>query len=623
MPRHPLTFHAGGLPHFADRLALLYLALPEEYRGTFYAKGRAMKRASQLGVTEIRTKAMRPDDKHVVIVAGHEDYRRVNPADVIMVAHGVGQTYGGVDHASYSGGKNRDRVVLNLCAGEYDAKKCRESGQPSIAIGPFHIDRYLRQVGWGEIGADAVSDIMRHIHAIKKKEGLRKPVIAFSSHCDVHVCEETRWSFPHYQDEVARITRAYRDEYDFIGHCHPRIWSWFKDFYRRSDIEYVPNFTDVLDRADLYISDNSCVSPDTPILCADLSWRPARDIHPGMDVIACDEERTVPWRDTVRESRRFRTASVLANQRKLLPSYLVRTTHGDLQVSERHPWLVRENVVHRYLVRNRKGEKVQPHSSQHRHWGWKETRNLNVGDEVAFLAQPWLFDEGYEAGWLAGILDGEGCLDSRHLSVSQNEGVVLDRIREVFSKRGLGFTDQITSQRPNCHKLTVHGHLAQKLKLLGSVRPIRLLAKAQQRRFWESFKVNTQVEKAEVLSVEYFGLQEVCVMQTTEKTFVAGGFIAHNSTLYEFAATGRPVLCLNGPQYRRDVHHGLRFWDAVPGLQVDEPHELFDGIKLALDDPQCLGDIRDHAVSVAYGDLADGHGLERAVTALMEYLDAR
>lgn len=352
MPRHPLTFHAGGLPHFADRLVLLYLALPEEYRGTFYAQGRAMKRASQLGVTEIRTKAMRPEDKHVVIVAGHEDYRRVNPADVIMVAHGVGQTYVGVDHASYSGGKNRDCVVLNLCAGEYDAQKCRKSGQPSIAIGPFHLDRYFRLLPWNEVGSDAVSDMRRHVRNINKKEGIGKPVIAFSSHCDVHVCEETRWSFPHYQDEVVRITREHRDEYDFIGHCHPRIWSWFKDFYRRSDIEYVPNFTDVLDRADLYISDNS-------------------------------------------------------------------------------------------------------------------------------------------------------------------------------------------------------------------------------------------------------------------------------STLYEFAATGRPVLCLNGPQYRRDVHHGLRFWDAVPGLQVDEPHELLDGIKLALDDPQCLGDIRDHAVSVAYGDLADGHGLERAVTALMEYLDAR
>lgn len=59
-----------------------------------------------------------------------------------------------------------------------------------------------------------------------------------------------------------------------------------------------------------------------------------------------------------------------------------------------------------------------------------------------------------------------------------------------------------------------------------------------------------------------------------------------SSTIYEMAALDRPVIILNAPWYRRNVSHGLRFWDHLPGPTVDEPFHLADTIRRALTDDQ-------------------------------------
>jgi len=77
-----------------------------------------------------------------------------------------------------------------------------------------------------------------------------------------------------------------------------------------------------------------------------------------------------------------------------------------------------------------------------------------------------------------------------------------------------------------------------------------------------------------------------------------------SSTLYEFAALGRPVIVLNAPWYRRDVHHGLRFWEHMPGIQVDHPDELHAAIDIALN-RDTWADARRAAVQHVYPHLGN------------------
>jgi hypothetical protein len=96
----------------------------------------------------------------------------------------------------------------------------------------------------------------------------------------------------------------------------------------------------------------------------------------------------------------------------------------------------------------------------------------------------------------------------------------------------------------------------------------------------------------------------------------------NTSALFEFASLDRPVVVLNAPWYRRDVEHGLRFWSAVPGVQVDEPDDLIPTIEAQLLDVTLGASERQRAASVAYAH-ADGRAAARAAEAIMEACDAQ
>jgi hypothetical protein len=103
-----------------------------------------------------------------------------------------------------------------------------------------------------------------------------------------------------------------------------------------------------------------------------------------------------------------------------------------------------------------------------------------------------------------------------------------------------------------------------------------------------------------------------------------------SSTLYEFCVTGKPVVVLNAPWFRREIKGDIRFWDyADVGPQVDEPHQLLDGIRVALgsqksgkpEDVFCHHAARQKAVADLYPFL--GSSAQRAAGAILGFLGGK
>ncbi len=94
-----------------------------------------------------------------------------------------------------------------------------------------------------------------------------------------------------------------------------------------------------------------------------------------------------------------------------------------------------------------------------------------------------------------------------------------------------------------------------------------------------------------------------------------------SSTMYEFLVTGKPVIVLNAPWFRRDVHWGIRFWDySDVGINVEDPGELFDAINRTLADYATIcAEERRRAVADLYPYV--GCSAARAVEVLDGYLE--
>jgi hypothetical protein len=239
------------------------------------------------------------------------------------------------------------------------------------------------------------------------------------------------------------------------------------------------------------------------------------------DSLVAFDEHPAPGR-----ARRYRAATVEKLDRAIAPLFRVTLQSGkQFDVTADHRWLIRNYGNTQYL--------------------WATTGDLIPGKSHALrLADEWDEVHTKEAGWLAGMYDGEGCLSKPNrkqgglsLSLAQRPGIVLDRAKKAILDLGFEFT---VNEGPSVQSIRIGGPSCEKLKLLGMVRPERLIAKFSAENLGR-LQAPDGMGNDTVVSVEAIGDGEIVLIQTSTGTMIVEGYAHHNCHYFPNPFSGKPI----------------------------------------------------------------------------------
>ena len=245
-----------------------------------------------------------------------------------------------------------------------------------------------------------------------------------------------------------------------------------------------------------------CVDPQTKILTADLKWISAEEIKLGAEIIAFPESFGL--------QNSYCSSVILGKEEYLKERYYIETKDGSVVCSEGHQWpVIRYN--------SKKGQRERC---------WVKAEDLVIGDSLTFLTEPWETLSDYRSGYIAGLLDGEGHIQKRRVGFCQNPGIVFDEYVD-FIKNVMNITTYHRSM-PKCKawSVDVNGR-RQSLRLLGMVRPKRLLNNS--RKIWEGLRTWHNDSMSPINKIEKMDKGRVIGIKTSTGTFIANGFLSHNS----------------------------------------------------------------------------------------------
>lgn len=275
-----------------------------------------------------------------------------------------------------------------------------------------------------------------------------------------------------------------------------------------------------------------CINPATRVLTDKLKWVLADNVKIDDKLAGFDEKAGVSGKraDGSKHVRRWRKAVVTNIHRHIRPCYKLTFSDGtEVTCSKDHKWLIG------YSQRLK----------------WCTTKNVRAvsggraGSKFLKLANVWEEDRDYEAGYLAGAFDGEGCFrqipydrpgfansSSTAISVSQNENAMLDKMRTILREKGFKFYERVIyhDRYSTPHHVFNMGKRAHIMEFLGRIRPQRLLDKLD----LDRWGMMVPLGGVELVEKEDVGDQEVISIATTSKTFIAEGLASHNCDEWAF-----------------------------------------------------------------------------------------
>lgn len=323
------------------------------------------------------------------------------------------------------------------------------------------------------------------------------------------------------------------------------------------------------------VPSENCVHPDTLMLTAELEWKRAGDLVVGEKIVSFDEK--APWEKGEKGNfRRYRTAEIVVNRPGSKPSVSISTDIGDpITASTDHPFLVRrkggptgpsEAYDFDYKTcpncgaefdqpgistRKRKycSESCEQKFNRERrrdlnrqyndHWVWVDAKDLKPGDAIAYFGDVWETQDSYDAGYLAGIFDGEGSLSMTQgrsqLSIYQNPGAVLDETKRILEDHGFDYLE--FDQAPNgCTNIVIRGGRREVMRFIGMFSPVRHFDRGHVERVWDGYSVKSgdSVDVAIVQTVDEVGDSPIASIQTSTGTFITQGYLSHNTLFYPF-----------------------------------------------------------------------------------------
>lgn len=219
-------------PHYLDHLAPVWHALRPEERGGWLMSESLWDYAAAWHNIYAHDRA---DFGHGdwALAAGYVDLNGMSTRRCVLMEHGVGQSYGDDRRQNYAGGPNRGHVAVFLSVNEIAHQKNTEANPDAwhFVIGSPRMDAWFN------------------------KRPYAAPHTAVSFHFPINDwVPETQTALPHYKSAVAELHYQHGD---LIGHEHPR---WDGRLLRQWDQIGMPtcwHFPSLVDRAYLYICDNS------------------------------------------------------------------------------------------------------------------------------------------------------------------------------------------------------------------------------------------------------------------------------------------------------------------------------------------------------------------------------